>query len=1069
MALLLTIVFLAGKAVAAPNIGLPINSQVPPVARVSKPFSFTFSESTFASSTGVLDYVVTETPAWLQFDAPNRTLYGTPGLDDTGSPNFNLVAKDITGSTTMPVTLIVSTSAGPGLGTPVEEQLAAHDSFQAPDTVLVPRSSALSLSFTPDTFVNTNHDTVYYAMCANNTPLPSWITFDTGSLSFSGTAPQNTSPDELPQTFGIQFTASDVAGFSAAVASFRVTVENHVLMFGEEYYAVNITQGLPFIYKGLQGTLRLNGNPIDHAPVREIHLDIPTWMSFDQDTWVLSGIPPPSATSQNISVTAKDIYGEVAVTTILLQVETNATADLFIGTLGNINATAGIDFTYTFNQSIVTTPDAELAVDLGPASSWLRFDDVKLELSGHVPRDLQPQDIVLNVTLSQGPTIRSEPLTISVQDPTHSTNGRSADTPSPSASSSTAVSSTITAPSTSQETQSRSPGNNSRVAAAIAVPVITVCLLLILACFVLARRKRRRTETDWSSEQKRKVSRPFVLDETRDKRRTGAFTEKPARALERPSRAPLFDLHGLRTSMASKRHSFFRLSKGTTDEAVQTPNVDPWLQYVQGLSEPEGPTQKQFSLVPEERAPSARGRPRTLSSKQPFRISNPLGITNVSSSKRTGQNKRKSDMSFATSGLPTTQRMSGFGHGRNGSSLGTSSLFGWGPVGVGHGNGGPPNWGRVRTSWRDPSRSSWSHTDSTIKSADHASINNNSSERSQDIGSTMRSFPRPPTSGTLDYLSQPPITHETAYGRQKSIRAVEPEPPLTYSLSLHAFNKRRARNRQYRNTFFAAGPSSRASSNLDWTHQMHSAMLSPTQSMDSTTSMMAKRRSSRLGHSATQRTYSRSSSLEPPIPSPSRPNPRKPKPSPHKRTSDASNNNNGRGGLATLISNAITQRFHSSKSSIASSHRFGSAASGDLSPSPSPDFGLEEHQDEQGNRRWRHRDLFPNPLALHTPGGSPQTRSLDTGDEEGFAPAAREMVERWGRTTEGVGGRFQRMSFLRGQQGAAAGGGGPRRVLVGGSRGKRPVSVDNGLVARGKSMRGDLVRGDGEVDDVAFL
>ncbi len=42
--------------------------------------------------------------------------------------------------------------------------------------------------------------------------------------------------------------------------------------------------------------------------------------------------------------------------------------------------------------------------------------------------------------------------------------------------------------------------------------------------------------------------------------------------------------------------------------------------------------------------------------------------------------------------------------------------------------------------------------------------------------------------------------------------------------------------------------------------------------------------------------------------------------------------------------------------------------------------------------------------------------------------------------------------------------------MVGGSRGKRPVSVDNGLVARGASMRGDLVGGDDDDDrDVAFI
>ncbi|KAL8775673.1 MAG: hypothetical protein Q9209_000169 [Squamulea sp. 1 TL-2023] len=1056
MALLVALLCLAGKIVVAPNIGLPINSQIPPVARISKPFSFTFSESTFSSSIGIIDYAVTDTPAWLLFDPSNRTLSGTPGPDDAGSPKFHLAATDTTGSTAMPVTLVVSTSAGPGLGTPVGSQLSAHNGFQEPDTLLLPHSSALSVSFSPDTFVNTNPDTVYYAMCANNTPLPSWITFDTASLSFSGTAPQNTSPDELPQTFGIQFTASDVVGFAAAVAFFRVTVENHILMFEKEHYEVNMTPGQPFNYHGLQGALRLNGIPVDQAVIRQIHLELPSWISFDESTWVLSGLPPHSANSQNVSVAATDIYGEIAVTAIVLLVETDSTADLFNSTLGTVNAAVGEEFEYEFNRIIANAPDAVLAVDLGPASSWLKFDHVNQKLSGSVPRDLQPQDIVLNVTLSQGSKIQSEPLTISIQNATHSANGRSTDTPGPSTSSSSAVASSVPVPS-SQQTASSPQGNSSRVAAAIAVPVITICLLLILGCCIVARRRRRKTERDWLSEQKRKVSRPFLFDELRDEERTGALIEKPPPAFKPPSRAPIIDLPGFRTSMASKRHSWLRLSKATTDEAVQTPKIDSWQEYMQGLSmgKPRRTTQPQFSLLPEEQASSLRGKSRISSSKQLSRSSRPSGITNVSTLERVVQKKRKSDMSFASSGLLPSQRLSGFGHGRNGSSLGTSSCFGWGPIGRGHGKGGPPGFGSVKRSWRDPSLDSWH----TIKTSDPSSSNISSRERSQNMGSTMRLFPRPPTSGTPDHLSEPPVIYETEDSHRRSIRVVEQGPPQTYGLSLHAFNKQRARNRQRRNTFFAANPSSRLSSHLDCPQSMHSPMLSSTQSTDSTTSMASKRRNSRLERSATRRTYSRSSSIEPPISSPR--TRMKPRPSPRKRTSGTSNNNGK--GLGTLISDAINRHFESGKSSISSSQHFGSTASGELNPSPV--LGLEEHEDEEGNRRWRHRDVHPNPLRVHTPGDTPQSESPEM-EEELFE-------DRYGRTVEGVGGRLQRLSFLR-QQGVGGrfgmGESGRGRVVVGGSRGKRPVSVDNGLIARGASMRGDLVGGNGEGDgDVAFL
>jgi hypothetical protein len=65
----------AALAIAAPTITFPINSQVPPVARVSMPFMFTFSASTFSGSSS-LDYTLSSAPTWLSLDGSTRTLLG---------------------------------------------------------------------------------------------------------------------------------------------------------------------------------------------------------------------------------------------------------------------------------------------------------------------------------------------------------------------------------------------------------------------------------------------------------------------------------------------------------------------------------------------------------------------------------------------------------------------------------------------------------------------------------------------------------------------------------------------------------------------------------------------------------------------------------------------------------------------------------------------------------------------------------------------------------------------------------------------------------------------------------
>ncbi|KAL9030540.1 MAG: hypothetical protein Q9196_001361, partial [Gyalolechia fulgens] len=1022
MALLIALLALPCQTVAAPTIGLPVNSQVPPVARTSRAFNFTFAETTFSSSAGNLDYAISNAPGWLQLDSSSRTFSGTPEPDNAGSFNFQLIATDPTGPTPMPVTLVVSSSDGPGLGTPIEEQLSPQTGFQAPDTLLLPHSSALSISFSPDTFTPTSHDTVYYALSADNTPLPSWIHFEPSSLSFSGTAPQNTSPDELPQTFEIQFTASDVVGFSAAVASFRVILESHIFTFGNRPQIINVTQGVPLSYDGLQNSLTLNGDRVEHGDVRHIHADKPDWVSFDENSWILSGTPPNLTGTQNITVTATDVYGENATTTVILRVAADENTASFAAPLGTVNATIGEDFEYVFNTSMITSK-AGLSVDLGAASSWLKFDEGNLELSGHVPSNLQPQDIIINVTLLQGSTSQSEPLTITVKSATHASNSRSTETINAGISASSAASTPTSSPSSSSEdTQQELRKHRARIAVAIAVPVVIVCLSLIFACCFL-RRRRRRPEKTWLSVStpKRQISRPFFSEKSTDRESIGEMIQKPVAAhVGAHSTAPVIDLPGSRSSIASKRWSWFRHSRGPAEEVVQGPKTDSWHEDIPGLSmgRPRKSAQPQFSLVPEEQASSAGANSRLSSRKHPSRSRKPSGVFHASPTKRSRQRQRRSDMSFASTGLWSSQRVSGFGHGHNGSSFSTA-YFGWDPIpGVGHGNGGLPRSGPVRRSWRNPSIGSWAYTDSTTKTSDLSSGGYNGSERSHSLASAVRAFLRPPTSGTLDYQTQPATIVELEDERRASIRPVPPEIPYTYGSPLDAFHKRRAGNRHHRNTFFAAGPSSRASSHLNRIHPVHSPNHSPAPSMSSLPPSDQKHHTSHVERVPAESQSSSASSGRPSGPSPST------------RSRPPS-----RRDLANLISRGITSRFPSSRSSMASNQRFASAAEDD-EYGLSPGVGLEEERDGEGNRRWRHVDLPPQ-------GSSP------------------EMVEdrRLGslaRTSEGMGRQLQRLTHLRGQ-GAAAGESRGTRFVVGGSRGKRPMSVDNGLVARGPSMRGDVV------------
>jgi hypothetical protein len=78
------ILILATSVGAAPGITFPINSQVPPVAQVVKPFSFVFSSFTFTSNTPSINYIQKIRHNGCSWTVASRTLSGTPGSGDVG-------------------------------------------------------------------------------------------------------------------------------------------------------------------------------------------------------------------------------------------------------------------------------------------------------------------------------------------------------------------------------------------------------------------------------------------------------------------------------------------------------------------------------------------------------------------------------------------------------------------------------------------------------------------------------------------------------------------------------------------------------------------------------------------------------------------------------------------------------------------------------------------------------------------------------------------------------------------------------------------------------------------------
>ncbi|MCJ1475310.1 hypothetical protein MMC13_003972 [Lambiella insularis] len=498
---------LATGSSAAPDAAFPINSQVPPVARVARPYQFVFSSSTFTSSSTTLQYVLSNAPKWLQLDSTTRAFYGTPDTKDVGPAEFNLIATDATGSTSMPITLFVSADAGPGLGVPISQQLAALGTFSQPDDLLFYPSSPIMVSFRQDTFSNTNDETVYYAICTNNTPLPSWIAFDASRLQLSGITPDVTSPTELPQRFVILLMASDVVGFSAAVASFQIVVTSHELTFGEAAPNINASPGKPVNFTGLQKSLVLDQQPIRSYQLNGITADLPHWLSLDPQSLAISGTPPANAISQDCLVTANDSYGDTAQTTIFVSV--SGSESLIKGGIGTIEAKIGSDFSYSFNQSLFVGPGLKINVSLGNMSHWLSFDSGTLLLSGQVPSDLYPQQDQLELIASKGTQNQTQNFMLSlvsgdVSIGSNSTSSATSDVAAPSA-----IATSGSPPQTGLNMISTTQVNGRIIALAVVLSVAISCLA-VLFLWWLRRRLKRKARGSYLDAMRRQISRPYM-------------------------------------------------------------------------------------------------------------------------------------------------------------------------------------------------------------------------------------------------------------------------------------------------------------------------------------------------------------------------------------------------------------------------------------------------------------------------------------------------------------------------------------------------------------------------------
>jgi LPXTG-site transpeptidase (sortase) family protein len=274
--------------------------------------------------------------------------------------------------------------------------------------------SNFNLSVASDSFSDQDHpaDTLTYsASLADGSPLPLWLSFDAGTITFSGIPPvgsQGLLQVKVTVSDGRGSSASDhfVLAVMAAGEEPPLVVEplqNQIVQAGSEF-------SFGFSADAFSSP---SGTGLTYFASLEGGGDFPAWLSFDPETRTFSGTPPDGYTGVlSITVTAADGNGGTISQTFTLTVvssETNA-PPMLVRLLQDQNAQAGQAFSFTIPEGSFYDADGDTQTysavlsDGNPLPAWLSFDPATQTFSG-TPQAADAGSFLVRVTDSDGSEI----------------------------------------------------------------------------------------------------------------------------------------------------------------------------------------------------------------------------------------------------------------------------------------------------------------------------------------------------------------------------------------------------------------------------------------------------------------------------------------------------------------------------------------------------------------------------------------------------------------------------------------------------------------------------------------
>jgi axial budding pattern protein 2 len=482
----LTTLCLATLATSKPVVTFPFNSQLPPVARISEPFSFSFSPQTFTSELPI-SYSIKNGPQWLSIDSGTRRLFGTPTQDSIGPGQLvgipvEIDAADSSGVATANFILVVSRDPAPTIHVPIADQMAKFGDFSTPNTLLTYASTLFKFSFAQDTFLHPRGEIHYYAVSADKSPLPAWIQFDNSVLTFSGLTPPIDSLVQPPQKFDFLLVGSDVVGFSATSVPFSIAIGKHKLASATPVIKLNATRGTPLSYRELRNSVRLDGEQLQVGNATALPLMFPPWLSLDPLTWEIRGTPPNSAQSEQFVVTIRDSHSA----TLNITVDLEITSKVFRSALPPIDVRTGRQFSVDLSAYFWNASDVTIQLDSNPKVEWIRQEG--LVISGIVPPSvsLSEVNITVQARARSSETIETEVFSVKL----------GADDPRGTRTQASGTGPTSTSAGNNMPDLSHDDNRRSQLALIIALPIAMAVIILIILLWLCRRRYRQKDQTE---------------------------------------------------------------------------------------------------------------------------------------------------------------------------------------------------------------------------------------------------------------------------------------------------------------------------------------------------------------------------------------------------------------------------------------------------------------------------------------------------------------------------------------------------------------------------------------------